>query len=193
MNIWGSKTVFKDVNIPFSAMEIGSGAIPGLAQFKNNGAGSTGSFLRWFDPTTEEELHFTISLPPDHKLGTDIRVNVYWTPKINGGMGNTVSWGFEYTWADIGTTFSNTTIISSILYAPSDMTFVAGRYYLTKLPLITPPSGAGVIMSSNISCRIFRDASGALGVDSFAGDSGLLLVNFRYQADSIGAREEYVK
>ena len=97
----------------------------------------------------------------------------------------------EYTWVDIGTTFGNTNIISNNVHTPADSSLVAGRHYLTEIGDI---SGSGKTnVSSMLVCRVFRDAGGTLKTDDYGDLAGLLEIDFHYERDSDGSREEYIK
>ena len=53
-----------------------------------------------------------------------------------------------------------------------------------------PNSSEGVkkTLSSMLVCRLYRSAS-----DSYGGDAGLLEIDFHYEIDSDGSRQEYTK
>ena len=184
--------VWDDLRVPANATRVGSTAVPGLDVFLKNGAGtSTGVFLLWFDKSSVEQVHFGAQLPHAWKLGSTIHAHVHWVPKTNGGAGAKVSWGLEYTWVKIGGVYSPTTIISGNAHMPADASLVAGKHYLTELGTI---SGAGIdTVSSMLMCRLFRDATGALGTDDYDDDAGLLEVDFHIEFDSTGSRTEYAK
>jgi len=42
-----------------------------------------------------------------------------------------------------------------------------------------------------IICRLFRDAAGTGGTDSYASDVALLEIDFHYEIDSLGSATEY--
>lgn len=182
--------VWDDVRVPITATKGGGIRDPGFAQFKDNGAASTGVFLYWFDGNFEEELFFTVQLPHGYIEGTDIEPHIHWTPSVNGGAGEVVNWGIEYTWADFGDDFPNTTIIYSNTHTPADDPLVASRHYYTEFPHI---SGVGKNLSAMLVCRIFRDATGVGGTDDYGNDAGLLEIDFHHRADSHGSSAEWVK
>jgi hypothetical protein len=184
-------TLWDDLRVPVSATVTGGTKIPGFSQFKDNGAGSTGVFVRWFDKALEEQLFFFAQMPHKYKLGTTIYPHVHWLPSVNGGAGTVVNWGLEYNFALIGGVFGNTTIISANAHTPVEDPLVADKQYITPLSTI---SGTGLTSVSAMICgRIFRDATGALGTDDYDADAGLLEIDFHYEIDSPGSREVYVK
>ena len=173
-----------DERVPVSSTRLGGSKDPGYAVFKTNGAGSQGVFVYWFDDDAEEELYFSLQLPHTFALNTALEPHVHWIPAANGSAGQVVSWGLEYTWADIGQTFGDTAIISGNAHYPADASLVAGRHYLTDLGTIAATTTAGTVVSSMLVCRVFRDATGALKTDSYADDAGLLEIDFHIRKDT---------
>jgi len=162
---------------------------PTFAKWLDNGAGSQGVFLYFFSPTIEEELYFAAQLPHSWKEGTDIHAHLHWIPKSNGAAGQKVSWGLEYTWFDVGAVASNT----SIVYGDTthiDEDLIANKQYITSFGSL---SGSGLLLSSMLACRVFRDATGAGGTDSYTADAGLLEVDFHYEINTPGSRQPFIK
>jgi hypothetical protein len=183
--------VWEDLRVPVTSTKLGGTKDPGFAVFKDNGSGSQGVFINWFDKTTEEELYFAVQVPHCYKLGSDIEPHVHWTPAANGGAGAVVSWGLEYTWAEIGSSFGNTSIIYSNTHYPGDGSLVAGKHYLTDFATI---SGDGInSVSSMLCCRVFRDAGGTGATDDYDDDAGLIEIDFHFQIDTLGSRQELAK
>ena len=181
---------WEDIRVAVFEAIPGGANDPDLAQFKDNGAGSTGVYTYWFDATSEEELFFTVQIPHDYKEGTDIYAHVHWVPKSNGVFGQDVSWGLEYTVANSNGVFGNTTIIYGDDNRQGDLVLDAGRHYETNIGSI---SGASLTLSAMLVCRIFRDATGAGGTDDYTDDAGLLEIDFHYQKDAIGSDAEWSK
>jgi hypothetical protein len=185
-------SVWDDLRFPVSAVRLGPLAVPALEVFKKNAAGtSVGVFALFFDDTNEEQVHFAAQMPHAWKLETPIRFHVHWTPKTNGAANQKVNWGLEYTWQKLGGDFSTTTLISGNAHHPADASLVAGRHYLTEIGEI-PGTGMDAV-SSMLICRLFRDASGALGTDDYADDAILFEADFHYEIDAHGSRLEYTK
>ena len=101
-----------------------------------------------------------------------------------------VSWGLEYTWSDIGSAFGNTSIIYSNTHTPADATLAASKHYTTEFAEI---NGAGKTISSMLVCRLFRDATGGGATDSYGSDAGLLEIDFHFELDAKGSRQEQIK
>ena len=184
--------VWNDLRVPALSVKVPTSGNPGFSQFKDNGAGSTGVFLYWFDPTAEEEVYFVAQLPHSYKQGTDIEPHVHWVSADTApASGTDVCWGLEYTWANVNGTFGNTTIIYGDEQSNgSGETITVDKHYLTDLGTIT---GTSKNISSMLVCRLFRDATGAGGTDDYDDDAGLLEIDFHFQIDTIGSRTETAK
>lgn len=150
---------------------------------------SKGVVVKAFNPDIEQEVYFELQMPHAWKEGTDLRPHVHWVPLISGGAGERVTWGLEYTWANIGSTFSDTTIITNNdnIYSED---LVKDKHYITALPVI---SGNGKTLSSMLMCRLFRDATSNYKSDTYSGYAGFLEFDLHYMVDSKGSRQEYVK
>jgi len=155
---------------------------PGINDVVDLGAGP-GLFTYWFDNDTEEELFFTVQMPHGWLEGSDIKPHVHWVG--NTGSGN-VEWGLEYSWANVNDLFSGTSITLTAYTAIS--TYADYKHMLTPLGSM---DGSGKKLSSILLCRIYRNATS--GNDTFTQDSGLLQIDFHYQIDSDGSREELTK
>jgi len=190
IRLYGDATQWEDLKVPVLSTKSGGTKDPNFKKAFDNGSGSQGVFTYYFDPNVEEELYFAVQLPHNWMIGSDIEPHVHWIPEGNGAVSELVSWGLEYTWADIGGVFGNTTILYSNTHFPADSAFVDGKHYITGLGSI---SGTGKTFSSMLICRVFRDATGSGETDSYTSDAGLLEVDFHYQVDSFGTNEEYVK
>ena len=179
--------MWDDLRVSVFSTKSGGSKEPAWTKILDNGAGSQGVFSYFFDSGSEEELYFAVQFPHSWQIGTDIEAHVHWVALSNGGVGQRVTWGLEYSWASIGDVFGNTTIITgSANYTDEDI--VANKHYLTKLGTI---NGTGKQISSMMMCRVFRDATA--GTDTYTSDAGLLEIDFHIKFDSLGSREEYVK
>jgi hypothetical protein len=176
-----------DLRVPVSSTNLGGSKDPGYSKLLDNGAGSQGVFTYWFDASTEEEIYFSCQLPHNYIPGSYLRPHVHWVPKSNGSAGQVVSWGLEYTWANLGVVFGNTSILYGNVSTPSE-TLVANKHYVTKLGQI---DGTSKAYSSMLVCRLFRDATGAGATDSYTADAGLLEIDFHYNLNGFGTSEEY--
>lgn len=185
----GDATVWDDIRVPVTTAKRTGVTDPSFQVFKTNGAGSVGVFVEWFSKSVDQELYFEVQLPHGYKTGTALQPHIHWTPKTNGASGAKVSWGLEYTWANIGGDFGNTSIIYANTHYPADAVLVAGRHYLTSFADLT---GARTL-SAMLVCRVFRDAVGAGLTDDYDDVAGLLEIDFHYEADTIGSRQPTTK
>ena len=190
----GTATQWDDLRIAINSTKLGGSKDPGFAVFKTDGGApaSQGVFLYWFDKSNEEELYFVAQMPHAWDEGTDIECHVHWVPaSTSASAGLDVCWGLEYTWANINGTFGNTTLIYGDEQTNgATETITVDKHYLTELGTI---DATGKTMSSMLVCRVFRDATGAGGTDDYDDDAGLLEIDFHYQINSLGSKEEYVK
>lgn len=177
-NVILSQPVWTDLRI--SGSSLGSGAsAPDPVTWVN----ASNLRVKGFDgTTTSEQLFFEVQLGHDYKEGTDIHPHVHWGPTTTG-VGN-VKWILEYSWVNIMDTTPAVTTISSVQAAGG----VAYRHLLTEFPEM---SGAGKSLSSMIIGRIYRDPSDIQ--DTYAGDAGLLELDFHYQIDGLGSISESSK
>lgn len=167
---------------------------PTFTQWFNSGS-SRGVYLYNFTnviEAQEKEVFFTVQLPHTW-AGTPIYPHVHFVPASDGLEGNEdrAIWGLEYTWADIGEVFGNTTLIYTTgSHSPNDFDYVAYKHYVDPFSMINTASTTNGI-SSILICRLWRD-SGNIN-DTYPDTCGLLYVDFHYEVDSLGSNEEYVK
>jgi hypothetical protein len=150
-------------------------------------------YLYWFDASTEEEVWFAVQMPHAW-AGTDIIPHVHWTPKTtaDGDPANqTVEWGLEYTWINVGGDFAASSTIYGKTSIPNDANIVANRHYKTNLTSISP-SASQDGLSSMLVCRLFRNAADAAD-DTYEDDVGLLEFDLHYEVDMLGSRSVSTK
>jgi len=186
-NLEFSSPGYDDLRVPLSAIKLGGLSNPDWVKFRDNGAGSTGVYTYAFDKASEEEVFFEVQLPHSWMQGDTLHPHVHWTSLANG-TDKDVAWGLEYTMSNILGSFGTTTIISSNTQIASQVNVVAHKHMMTSLPDITM---TGMTRSSMISCRLFRDATGALKTDDFDDDAILLEFDFHYQKNRMGTVAEY--
>lgn len=170
---------WEDLNVaPFSTSLGPNVRPPSVVKFKDNGAGSTGSYLYGFDETKEQEVFFSVQLPHAWKEGSDLRPHVHFTTPTQ--TATTITWGLEYTWQNIGSgAYGNTSILTNAVACP-----IAYTHTIGSLGTI---SGVGKKISSILICRLFRATGG------YVGDALLLSVDFHIQLDTIGSTNETSK
>lgn len=155
---------------------------PELAQFRDNGAGSTGVFALDFDAALEESVFFSITSPTDYYPGTDIYPVLSWSTKTTEAA-KQVCWGLEITYSggddDL---FGETTIIYQDTANHSDLNAYAHNH-----SVFAALSGAAFPGFDNIAMmRVFRDGPGNGGTDSFTADATLISFNMVYRALNMG-------
>lgn len=187
----GSATRWDDMKVPITSTNKDGSKPPAYYWFQDisgGGWGSQGVFAAWFDKNLEEEVYFMVQMPHGWKEGTDIYPHVHWSTKYD--MGSTkVQWGLEYTWANVGDDVGVTTMITGNTPIAACLPATAFKHLLTPLPTM---SGAGKTLSSMIICRLYRDAD-AGSADDFGQDAGLFEIDFHYQIDSDGSRDQFTK
>lgn len=175
-------TVWEDLRVPLNAAKAAGTKQPGWEAWIN------GLFLYWFDPSTEEEVWFAVQLPHAW-AGSAVTPHVHWTPKVTADgdpVNQTVEWGLEYTWIDVGGDFAASSTIYGKASIPNDANIVANRHYMTNLPSINP-SASQDGLSSMLVCRLFRNATDASD-DTYENDAGLLEFDIHYEVDMLGSR-----
>lgn len=180
MSFNGNATVYDDLTVPGTTVRNSGTSVPTFAVYKD------GVFLNFFDPSAINQVYFTVQLPHSWKEGSDLKAHVHWVPTSDASSTN-VTWCLEYTWCNIGGTFSNTsTICSSTLSVGSPAT--KDKQVLTNLGTI---SGSGKTLSGILICRFYRDAANSS--DTFTGNAGLLQIDFHFEKDTEGSRQEFIK
>lgn len=153
-------------------------------------SGSSGPQI-WYFRNNEgnEVMSFTVQLPHSWKEGTAIYPHLHWSPRATK-TGN-VEWIFEYTWAnydsetpEVFPAISTSTVIAT---GP----FTANTHRITSLTDGSGLDATGKLISSILICRIWRNSSRSN--DTYSDDAGLLFLDFHYQLDTFGSREQYVK
>ncbi len=192
------ETTFEDLRVSLIRGLTGASNPPSLTQFMDNGAGSVGVYVFAFSyqavAGNERQMYFAVQLPHGYKNGTNIKPHIHWSPAVTGGVNEFVKWGLEYTWQNIDGTFGNTTIITSDASGAStatisgDTTLTADKHYVSEIGTIT---GTGKEISSMLVCRIFRNSSHA--DDNLIQDAFAFEVDFHFEVNTIGSRQEYVK
>lgn len=174
-------TLWDDMRTPVSALAPGATAVDPIIY------GPGGNVrIRGFDGgVAVESMDFTVQLPHNYKIGSDLHPHVHWCATTNNA--GTVIWRLDYYWLNINGLIPVLGQIDTGAVAASG---TAWQHILSEFPDI-PGSPAGVPfgISSMLMCRIWRDP----GTDTYPDDAGLLEVDFHYELDSLGSRQEHVK
>jgi hypothetical protein len=188
MRMDGNATVWDDMMVYPDATTRGSSKAPSWTKFKDNGSGSQGVFLLWFDPGEEQEVYFTMQIPHSYKVGTTLYPHVHWTTASVTPSGTNVVWALEYTVVAIGGNFPNTSTLTANSVISATTPSGVGQHLITALGTI---SGTGLGISTILVCRFYRKAADA--ADTFASSTGLLGIDFHYEKDTEGSRNEFTK
>jgi hypothetical protein len=138
-----------------------------------------------FNKNTQEEIYFWPQIPHRWEQGSTLHPHVHWI-NHEGTTGDVV-WGLEYSVANINGVFpASTTVTATAACVALDGGLPV--HQMTELPTIDM---TGKTLSSMMFCRFYRVADDA--ADTADDDVGLLEVDFHYQIDSTGSRQEYVK
>lgn len=173
-----SDTVWDDLRVPAQSTRINpTQSKPDFQPF----LGTVYTFL--FDQNDVESVHFAAQLPHGWKVGTNLHPHVHWSPLTTGA--GSVVWGLECTWSSIGGVFGAPQTVTVTATAPG----TAFEHQMTDLAELD--MSAADTVSTMVMCRFFRD--GAHVTDTYAGDVAFLEVDFHYQIDAIGSREERSK
>lgn len=191
----GEATAFNDIVVPLFNTRLGNTNQPIWSKMKDNGSGSRGVYTFTFEDvsaSSEQEVYFSVQLPHNWKEGTAILPHVHWSPQTTGKTGAVV-WGLEYTWVNYVAaspiTFPATTIITNTSITVNGSTD-QDKHLLTQIGTITPDNTQNKI-SSILMCRFFRKSGDA--ADTYNGNAAVLSVDFHYEIDAIGSRQEYIK
>ena len=174
LTLEGDATVWDDHLVPLTTTKLAGVRDPDYAKVIDDGAGSTGVRAFFFDKNLEEEADFIAQFPHKWKEGSTIYPHMHWLPSdVDTGV---VRWGLEYTWASIGATFGNTTLITG-----------DGAGTGTALDHIFTEIGSGIdatgkTHSSILLGRVYRDA----GADNYNADAIGLEIDFHIEINQIG-------
>lgn len=122
---------------------------------------------------------------PHGWAGTVIYPHVHWIPSAAAASSRPV-WGLEYTWAEIGTVFGNSTIIYTTSLYPDDTDLVQYKHYISSFDSLTPTTSQDGD-SSMLICRLFRYSGDAS--DTYTGTCGLLYCDIHYEVNSFGSSD----
>ena len=174
------ETVWDDLRVPGLAVEATGPNPPTLGAFL--GAGGLQAWRFTGTGPNVNEVWFTVQLPHTYKEGTDIYPHVHWTP-TDANAGDVV-WQLEYTWVNINGTFP----ASATITVTDSTNTTAWEHLVAPFAAIT---GTGKTISSMLVCRLFRDPTHLS--DTYGFDASLLEIDFHFEVETLGSRQEYVK
>jgi hypothetical protein len=163
---------------------------PTIVAYDVNGGGIS-TWLWQFQLTAIAS--FTIQLPHNYKVGTDIYVHIHWTPGPRGVAenGKTVGWKIDYSWANINGNFG--TMLTADL---SDTCDGVNHKHLMTPDVVIDGHTAAKGISSMLICNVKRTDTGTddTWVGTVSGELPMLMeIDFHYQIDTIGSRQQSAK
>jgi hypothetical protein len=184
IKLHGAATTWDDLRIEPVARTTGTNS-PAFEKYFDNGSASRGVYLYSFDDaieSSEKEIFFTMQMPHNWAQ-TAIYLHVHWIPYAAGST-QAVRWGLEYNWANVNSTYGNTTIIYTSTNTAGDTSLVQNKHYRSEFDSITPTSSQNG-MSSILIGRLFRNSSNA--ADTFTNKAGLLYIDAHYEINDLGS------
>ena len=167
---------WEDLRVPISGVRLPAANAPTWIAYK-------GSQVLAFDGTSTDTIFFVAQMPHTYKEASDIKAHVHWVPEDNTA-GN-VKWQFTYSWVGAGAAFPSETTVTKIGATPE----VTDQHTITNIVDITAIDDG---TSSMILCSLAR--LGSDPQDTYdAKDVYLLEVDFHFQKDTLGSRQELVK
>lgn len=159
-----------------SGLSVQSGAsAPDLISFKGHSSVKVYGF-NGAGTTPKEDVFFTVQLPHGYDRHSSLFPHVHWAPSTTD-LGNVI-WQLEYTWANVNGIFPDFVTIRT---TPSPASGVAWKNTIGHFPEI---SGFGMIESSQLYCRLFRDPADS--EDTYDHDAAFLEFDFHFQSNKTG-------
>lgn len=154
-------------------------------------SGSSGPQIYYFrDNAGLESMSFVVQLPHSWKEGTTIYPHLHWSPKTT--TTGDVEWNLDYTWVNYDA------VTPQVFPALTTSTVVAAGPFTANTHMITALTtgnsgidGTGKKISSMMICRLWRNSSNSS--DTYAGNAGLLFLDFHIQVDGYGSESPFTK
>lgn len=182
----GSATVWDDLRVPVSSIARLGFSDPDWEEFKTSVTGSVGVYALAFGKTVVEEVFFSCQIPHSWKIGSNLNPHIHWSPS-DTDTGD-VMWVLEYTISEIGGIFGDTEIIS-VVDAGDGVAHKHQYADLGDIDMSAYTSASDV--SIMLMCRLYRN--GIAPQDTYDNDAFLLEIDFHFQIDMLGSREEASK
>jgi len=177
--IYYTDTYFDDLRVPLTNTRIN----PALSEPVFEDAGD-GTFAWGFDADADsaEALNFIAQIPHKYAEGTDLDAHLHWQPATTNA--GDVVWKLYYTIANVDGSFTS---------LDSMRVVTAGSGTALKHQVIDFGSidGSSTIISAIIKGYVVR--CGEATDDDFTGIAYGLEIDFHYQVNAPGSREEYKK
>ena len=140
-----------------------------------------------FDDTNDESVYFHLELPHDYADAGTIHVHFDFFVDVAEVGAASVVWGVEYKKLSIGDNFSFTLGAETIGYTQTDVTLGTPAndkkvHRSAEINLTT----TGFVAGDYILMRLFRDANGTGGADTFPRDARVIDYHIEYLSDKLG-------
>jgi len=168
--------LWDDLRVPVNALAPGATPADPIVY----GPGGAVRIRGFNGAATVESMDFTAQLPHTYQEGSDLYPHVHWCPTTNNA--GSVIWRIDYYWLNIGD-------LIPVLGATSNNDNASGTAWQHQVLIFQNLTGTGKKISSMLMCRIWRDPT----TDTYPDDAGLLEIDFHFQVDSAGSRQEYAK
>lgn len=175
-----AETVWDDQQIVLGSTRFAGSSDPTWTLYK-------GGQVLLFNKVQDNIIYFTAQLSHKYKLGTNLSFHVHMTP-VDDVAENQCRWVLTYTWADIGTDFpAETTTATDQTVAAN--TADSHTYFEVDGAVSSASAEAGV--SGVLLCSLMREGTHAN--DDLDSDVYLTAIDFHYEIDTVGSRQEAVK
>ena len=180
--------VWEDLRIVAGSFDRPGTSDPAYVSYTPSGAGTATYLTEW---NIGDIATFSVQMPHNYKVGTNISVYLHWTAGARGVAenGNAVGWKVDYSWANMNGNFGAMTTANL-----SDV--CDGTNHKHQMSPEVMVVGTGKDISSMLICNIKRTDTG--GDDTWATNTAgnlplLLEVDFHYVIDSMGSRTTTTK
>jgi hypothetical protein len=173
--------VWDDLRTPANNVKLDSTKPPTETLYRS---GQVLSFVK----NSNNKIYFNVQIPHNYKIGSDLEFHIHIVLPINGaGLGaENIKFDFTYSWADINSDFPIATPVEATLDVQNK---IADNHILMEIAKIIDGSLIDSV-SSMLICSLERDVSVANNYDNSV---YLLEVDFHYQIDTMGSRQEVIK
>lgn len=176
-------TYYDDIIFPLILGKLPAANYPDMAAF----VGGTQALA--FDKSTDQTVFSSNELLHKWKIGSDIECHIHWAEGATPDTGS-VTWGLEVAFAQIGDAFT----VLDTLYVTDDADSVAHKHHYADFGDLDMSAYADVTdISGNFLIRVYRDANGTAGADTYDYDAFGITVGMHIEIDSFGSRGELYK
>jgi hypothetical protein len=173
--------VWDDLRTPINSVKLDSVKPPTETPYK-------GGQVLSFASNTNNKIYFNVQLPHNYKLGSNLEFHIHIVlPVAGAGIAvENIKFIFTYSWAKMGMVFPVESSLSATRDVQNDN---ADEHILMEIEKEIDGSGIDSV-SSMLICSLERDTAVA---NDYASVVYLLEVDFHYQIDTMGSRQETVK